>query len=481
MSTVSDNLNPFMFLMRDSKPGDLVMRRRQVLGDTFLDFVLRPAPDSVISFDDSLLPKVETKGAIAGYQAIVEVPNDATRLILDQTYLRNGSRVFVTDTGKYWDVVKASVLPGAEAFIEVAVAGGGGGSPANTVFVETNGSDTTGDGSQSKPWATLQKAVGTVGGTKLIQMGVGSFYASNVGSAPLYLRGVGQSKTKVQIYGLSGQDGQFSTGVFHCNLIDAAAALTEGLTGGDPDTTHQIGLQTNLGAIPLYGNPWFTVTTDSSGNVSLAGLRAALIAVGDYTLNFDDSVATINDYDAPYALGNSANFFNDPLPFTGGLDGLNSQVTGRITVTKTIRNRDGTVGGDVTLYASSLFFEQVWSGNGGGAQGGSGGDGGTSGSLSIFADGSVMVYLATVGNPGNGISGYGQNGNLTLENVKAYQALGHDVSLKCCSVFSLAADGTLSDFCTNGSPADTDAGSGHGSSGGAPSTNSFGLIFNLMD
>lgn len=120
MANVSDEFSPFMHLLRDSKPGDLQLRRRMIVGDTFVDFVLRPTPGSVMTFDEQLRPTIQSLAEFANYQAMVEVPNDATRLFLDNTHVRNGTRVFVVETGKYWDVVDVDALPGAAGFIPVA-------------------------------------------------------------------------------------------------------------------------------------------------------------------------------------------------------------------------------------------------------------------------------------------------------------------------------------------------------------------------
>jgi len=92
---------------------------------------------------------------------------------------------------------------------------------ANTsYFIRTTGSDTTGDGTAAKPWATIQHAMDTVAATVegggfivIFDIGAGSFAglgAKNiVGVSFLFLNGAGRTLTTI----VSGDnDGVYNTG-----------------------------------------------------------------------------------------------------------------------------------------------------------------------------------------------------------------------------------------------------------------------------
>ncbi len=79
---------------------------------------------------------------------------------------------------------------------------------ANSLFVSTDGSDISGDGSQSNPYATVRKAIESATGGYTIYIGVGTFteYGVTV-DKNLTIRGAGKDSTIVQAHAEKGMAG----------------------------------------------------------------------------------------------------------------------------------------------------------------------------------------------------------------------------------------------------------------------------------
>ena len=266
-------------------------------------------------------------------------------------------------------------------------------SPANTIFVETNGSDTTGDGSRDKPFATLQKAVDTAGtgGTKLIKVGKGIFSGFTSVTGYYRITGASWSDTFIgDINGASGADGADAYVEFDINAADLSRS---GLT---PDDARIISSEFSIDGQPLFIG--FPVVADSSGNISDAAFKAAYFAAGNPatirvngfssgSLNLIDNVSGIYGVVTPSSTSNSTagqagSTINALLSgmtisaITGGIGGMGGLENG-------VYNDSGAAG-SVNLNTKDVVIQN--SVNSGGS------DNGIAGSVTIISDGTTTIF-----------------------------------------------------------------------------------------